>query len=159
MFGHDHVSGNVDAVPFSRFLQSLLEDVARAGSPETGFAMVAAKREEVETARFLESFEAPRHIADSYADGSLGSHRRGENCFHASGNGKNERKSKSPPCPCKEKRRRDKGGAAASKARGAPSLHMLGAGVPSDHLSAPTRNTVMGGKLRSWGYDCSDKYQ
>lgn len=36
---------------------------------------------------------------------------------------------------------------------------MLGAGVPSDHLSTPTRNTARGGKPWSWGYDCSDKYQ
>lgn len=28
---------------------------------------------------------------------------------------------------------------------------VLGAGVPSDHLSTPTRNTAMGGKFWSWG--------
>ena len=40
-------------------------------------------------------------------------------------------------------------------------LYMLmpGAGVPSDHFSTPTRNTVMGGKFRSCGYACSEKYQ
>jgi len=39
------------------------------------------------------------------------------------------------------------------------SSYMLGAGVPSDHLSTITKNTAMGGKLWSCGYDCSDKYQ
>ena len=42
---------------------------------------------------------------------------------------------------------------------GREGFYILGAGVPSDHLSTPTKNTAMGGKLWSCGYDCSDKYQ
>ena len=38
-------------------------------------------------------------------------------------------------------------------------FHMLGAGVPSDHLSTTTANTLTGGKLLSYGYACADKYQ
>src|SRR6516162_6572484 len=38
-------------------------------------------------------------------------------------------------------------------------LYMLGAGVPSDHLSTTTANTRMAGKLLSCGYACADKYQ
>lgn len=38
-------------------------------------------------------------------------------------------------------------------------LYMLGAGVPSDHLSTITKNTAIGGKLMSCGYASADKYQ
>ena len=61
MFGHDYVSGNVKAVPPSRFFEGVLENIAGVRSAEPRFAAVAAKREEVETARFLKSLEAPRH--------------------------------------------------------------------------------------------------
>ena len=47
--------------------------------------------------------------------------------------------------------------------RGSRRLHArtyLGqTGVPSDHLFTVTKNTAMGGKLWSCGYDFADEYQ
>ena len=62
VLGHDYISSYVESIPLPRSFQSLLEDVTSSGRTQTRGALVAAKREKVQTAHFLKSFEAPGHM-------------------------------------------------------------------------------------------------
>lgn len=61
MLRHDHIPSHLDPVPLSNPLKSLLKDIAGSRSTRTGCATVAAKRDKVQTARFLKSLKTPRH--------------------------------------------------------------------------------------------------
>ncbi len=67
MFRQHHISGNVESIPLSGALQSLLEDVAGSRRTQTRRTLVAAERKKEQTPRFLKSFEAPRNMP-SYAE-------------------------------------------------------------------------------------------
>ena len=53
MLGHDYVRGNVKSVPLPHSFQSLLEEIAGAGSAQTSLAVAAAECNDVQTAGFL----------------------------------------------------------------------------------------------------------
>ncbi len=119
VFGHDHISRDVDSVPLAYIFQSLFKDVARAGSAQASFAVAATESDEVQAARLLKSLETPRHTGSSYARLEDTGSGRGNNTVNFSGNRKKNRRSKFPP----SRKERGKDGAPGSiYTAGAPSL-------------------------------------
>jgi hypothetical protein len=109
MLRHDHISRNVESILLPRPLQSLLEDVPGSWPPQPSLAPVAAKREKVQTARFLKSLETPRHGFNRKPISGTPVCDREIFSFLLPGMGNMERKSNPPPCLCQP--RRDKDGA------------------------------------------------
>ena len=62
MFRHYDVPAYVESVPAPHSLQRLLEDVPRSRCAEKGIAVVATESDGMQTARFLEPLQAPRHV-------------------------------------------------------------------------------------------------
>src|ERR1700726_201898 len=107
MLGHDHVSRNVEPIPLPRPLQSLLEDVTRSRCAQTRSALIAAKRQRVQTARFLKSLETPRHRLNRKPTSGTPICDREIISFLLRGMGNVERKSTPPPCLCQPRRDKD----------------------------------------------------
>ena len=61
VLGHDYISGDVEAIPFSRLFQILLEEIPSARRAQARLAPIGTKSEKVQTARFLKSLETPWH--------------------------------------------------------------------------------------------------
>jgi len=109
MLWHDHVSRNVEPVPLPCPFQSLLEDVAGSRRPQARRALITAKRERVQTPRFLKSLESPRHALNRKPTMRNAQLLSANNSVRFPGIGKLERESKSPPCLCQPRQRQGRG--------------------------------------------------
>ena len=61
VFGHYNVPTNIKPVPLSDPFERDFEEIACFRSSEQWFAIVTTERDEVQTSRFLKSFQSPRH--------------------------------------------------------------------------------------------------